>query len=194
MDSSAWIAVIAAFVALASLPFTVQAARAAAGQAAESRRQTALQGQIHIDSQQPYVWLDIMGDDAQGTLLKLTVRNEGPTVATNIKASFDPHLQTMHQPEHFSDLQDLLASGLSYLAPGRKIEWTFDVGHQFFSSDMPKSTTVTINYAGPHGPCPTNTYLMRLDDIQISADVPAGSLHRVAERIKELTAVVKASS
>jgi hypothetical protein len=151
-----------------------------------------LQRKIHEDSAQPYMRASIVGDRAQGTLLKLVVRNEGPTVATNIKAIFDPRpvpsgLSTDGVP--FEDILDRLANGLSSLAPGHRIQWVFDTGPNFFEGDGHPTTQVTVTCDGPYGPCTPNTYIVDLEDIRHSLDVPDGSLHRVAERLKDLTKV-----
>lgn len=187
MSAQVWVAIAAAIVAVISAAFTLMSARAAGNQAAESARQTELQRMIHIDGQQPYVWADIMPDSAQGSLLKVTVRNEGPTVATDIHVTFDSRLETVNDPDHTAKVQQQLREGLSYLAPNRQIEWSFDVGWQFFGSDLPQESIVEINCRGPFGNCEPNRYVVRPRDLLNSHDYPVGSLHRVTKQLENLT-------
>jgi hypothetical protein len=191
MDASAWIAVIAAVIALLSGTFTAVSAKATMNQAAEARQQTELQRKIHEDSAQPYVWADIAPDTAQGALLKLTLCNEGPTVATNIHVKFDPPLVDVFEREKVIKIQESIEAGISYLAPGRRVQWFLDVGYKFFEQDPSPTVTISVTCDGPYGPCHLNSYLVNIDYVRFSHDNPDGSLHRVAERIKELTKVVK---
>jgi hypothetical protein len=191
MDVSAWIAVIAAVIALLSGWYTAKAAKAAEGQSAEARRQTELQRQMYEDSLQPYVWADIAPDNAQGALLKLTVCNEGPTLATNIHVRFEPALTDVFDRGQVAAVQESLESGIRSLAPKRRVQWVLGVGHQFFGQNPTQSVRISITCDGPNGPCPLNTYLFDLNYIRYAHDYPDGSLHRVSERIKDLTTAVK---
>ena len=192
MDSTVWISVVAASVTVVSLPFTVRAANSARLSVREARRQTELQEQIHRDSAQPYVWADLQGDDAQGHLLRLIVANEGPSLATSVRVTFEPPLQTAGDPTELDQVQELLRHGLSSLAPGRRLQWTIDVAHRVFSQGLPLVYTVSITGEGPFGSIEPLTYIVDLNDLRNSADSPSGSLHRIAERLRELTDVVKA--
>lgn len=190
LDASAWIALGAALAALAALPFIARSANAA-------REQTKLQRKIHEDTAQPYVWASIVGDRAQGTLLKLVVRNEGPTVATNIKVIFEPRpvpsARAIGDATRWANILDRLENGLSSLPPGHRLEWVFDTGPNFFETDEHPTTevTVTVTCEGPYGPCTPNTYVLDLEDIKQTLDVPDGSLHQVTKQLKDLTKVVK---
>lgn len=191
MDVSAWVAIIAAATALGSLYFTFRQAQAAERQANVAADQTRLQRKIHQDSAQPYVWADIGLDEQQGTLLRVEVVNEGPTVATNVRVGFDPPMQSTYNPENFQAIQADLGRGIKSLAPGRRLRWTYDIGPQFYESGLPTATTVTVECDGPFGPCPVLSYPLDLEDIKQSADSPAGSLHLVARSIRDLTSVLK---
>lgn len=199
MDGAMIVSIVSAVVTVSALPFVIWQARTAAVSAREARRQTEaatrqteLQEQIHEASQQPYVWADIAGDVAQADLIKLTVCNEGPTVATNIRVSFDPPLQSTSLHDSFSQVQqDLANSGVRSLPPGRRIEWVFDVGHRFFQGNTTRLTKVTVDCEGIHGNCPTNTYMMDLDAIRNSHNVPYGSFYQLGERVREVVEAIK---
>lgn len=100
------ISIIALVISAFALPFTAWAARAAAKQAKAARdqteiqreqvlaarEQTQLQLELARERLQPYVWADIQPDMQQGTLVYVMVGNSGPTVARNVKVTFDPPL------------------------------------------------------------------------------------------------------
>jgi hypothetical protein len=190
VDAAIWISVVAASVTVASLPFTVRAANSARLSVREARRQTELQERVHRDSAQPYVWADLQGDDAQGQVLRLIVANEGPSLAMDVRVSFEPSLQSSGDSSELDEVQDRLRSGLSSLAPGRRLQWKVDMAHRLFDQGLPRVYTVSITGEGPFGSMEPLTYVVDLNDLLDTADSPSGSLHRVAERLKELTEVI----
>lgn len=128
-------AVVAAVAALASLPFTARAAKAAKIQAETARQQAQLQMDLLRQASQPTVWADIRPDNRQGGLVVLMLKNEGPTVAKNITVTIDPPLPNTFGPISASirDTEAVLASGLSSVAPGRSLEWSFAVAWQLLA-------------------------------------------------------------
>lgn len=191
MDATAWISIIGAVIALLGGAFAAVSAKGTISQAAEARRQTELQRKIHEDSQQPYVWADIAPDDAQGTILKLILCNEGPTAATNVHVKFEPPLNELFSREKVGRIHESIEAGISYLAPRRRVQWVLGVGHEFFKQDPAPSVEISVTCDGPQGPCPLNRFLLNLDYIRYSHDNPDGSLHRVAERLKEINKTLK---
>lgn len=93
MNASAWVAVAAAAIALIAAAVTYVQARHVKRQADAAEKQTTLQEAIFQDGRQPYVWADFRLDETQGSLMQLMVRNEGPTVARDVRILFDPPLQ-----------------------------------------------------------------------------------------------------
>lgn len=178
--AAALAAIAAAVVALVSLPFTVRAANAA-------KAQTALQREVAVAAAQPYVWADVQPDLKQGTLLRIVVGNEGPTVATNIRVTFSPPLATpANYPGAIEAAQKVLAEGVKSLAPGRRLEWSAGVGYEVLAGDAPIRHTVTVSAEGPHGPLAPLTYDLDLADWRRVSDSPDGSLHLVRKSIEEL--------
>lgn len=98
--------VLALIISIVSVLFTGWAAVATARQARSAREQTEiqreqveaareqtrLQRELSHEASQPYVWADIQPDMKQGTVLDLVIGNSGPTVATDIKVTFEPPL------------------------------------------------------------------------------------------------------
>ena len=90
-----WIAIFAALIALAALYFNWQSTQAALRAAHAAEEQTKIQ--LRIDAAQPYVWVDIRSDDAQGTRLNLVMGNSGPTVAEKVRVKVSPPLPASNQ-------------------------------------------------------------------------------------------------
>lgn len=184
MDSAAVItagvAAVSALVALAALYFTRQQVKIA-------ERQTALQERIRQDAAQPYVWADIRMDARQMHLMKLVIHNDGPTVAKDVVVSFDPALPKSIGGEEVRDDYTLVG-----MPPGRRVEWNLNLSPDWIQGDLPKCFTVTVTADGPYGPVEPLIYVLDVDEYRQTAASPVGTLHGVSERLKELTAAIKA--
>jgi hypothetical protein len=185
MDIEAWgtgAAVAAAGIAVAALFFTAMsamAARAAARTAEEQTKiqelaartaeeQTEIQRQLRVDAAQPYVWVDIRPDDAQGTLLNLVVGNSGPTVAQNVRVKVDPPLPTIeHFEERVRRAEARLVEGIRSLAPGRTVVWRLGQGFNLLDGEGPLAYTFTVAADGPFGPVPELTYVVDISEVNI---------------------------
>jgi hypothetical protein len=179
MDATAWIAAVSAVVALGALYFTWEQAR-------NAKRQTDLQQRMHEDAAQPYVWADIRPDEEHGFVLVLVARNEGRTVATDVRLTFDKPL-----PSEFADEWDGRALSLASIAPGRQLVWWLKPGPAWYGSDLPRAYTVTIDCTGPFGPAPTLSYVLNIDDFGSEAPMKRGSLHALTKELKAMTQVLK---
>jgi hypothetical protein len=183
LDASAWISVIAVLVACIAAFFAKREADAAI-------RQTELQEQIHRDSHQPYVWVDFRLDATQGSLMHLVVRNEGPTVAEDVRIAFDPPIQGVGTTiKSLEPVHAQLSEGLRSMPPGREMKWAFAMGHRLYGdegSEVPHRYTVTITGRGPYGDLPTLTYPLDLDEMREMAAPRLGSLEHVAKAIEKL--------
>jgi len=153
------VAVVAAGIALLAAAAAWLEARHAKRQADAAERQTELQERVHRDAHQPYVWADIRVDSTQGSILRLVVRNEGPTVAEEVRITFDPPLQTTRSIHTDVDrAQERLSQGLRALPPGREMAWYLAMGRELSSKndadDVPHEYTVKITGRGPFGDLP----------------------------------------
>lgn len=199
------ISIVALVISAFALPFTIWAARAAARQAkaahdqteiqreqvAAAREQTQLQRELAREALQPYVWADIQPDMQQGTLMQVVVGNNGPTVARNVRVTFDPPLPAgQRQSDKIESVQRVLASGLRSLAPKRVIQWTLGAGFDLLSSEEPQVRTVRVEGDGPHGPLPVLEVQIDISEWRQAKDAPDGSLHHVRGAIKDLTEAV----
>ena len=199
------ISIVALVISAFALPFTIWAARAAARQAkaahdqteiqreqvAAAREQTQLQRDLAHEALQPYVWADIQPDMQQGTVLHVVVGNNGPTVARNVRVTFDPPLPAGQQrSDKVESVQRVLARGLRSLAPKREIRWTLGAGYDLLSSEEPQVRTVRVEGEGPHGPLPVLEIQIDISEWRQARDAPDGSLHHVRGAIKDLTKAV----
>lgn len=183
---AAWAAVAVALLAvITSSIFNMRTLRA-------TREQTQLQLQIAREASQPLVWADVRGDQ-NGRFLRLLVGNSGPTVATNVTVKIDPPLPVKVDDPRTAVFQQQLHDGIASLPPGRVIEWFL-----FTSGDwdelMPNGGTThhfTIDAQGPNGSLPTFSYDINLDDMSQSMTIPMGTLHDVAERLRQIELLLK---
>ncbi len=192
MTADSWVALGAAVIALGSLFFAGRAANAAKAQTQVARDQTDLQRQIRVDAAQPYVWIDLRPDDEHGKFLLLIVGNSGPTVATQIRVTFDPRLELPSEgTSHGAEARELLARGISSLPPGRQMKWKLGIASQLIADGYALAYTATVLGDGPFGPLEPLTYTIHLDDIRSTLAVPDGTLNGVALAVKSLTKAVE---
>lgn len=199
------ISIIALVVSVFSLPFTAWAARATARQAKTAREQTQiqrdqveiareqtqLQRALALEATQPYVWADIQPDVQQGTVLNLVVGNSGPTVATDVRITFDRPLPApATRVASIQRIQETLANGLTSLAPGRVIRWSLGSSHDLMAEDASQFRSLRVEANGPHGPLPTLELGVDINEWRQSRDAPDGSLHHVRGAVEDLTKAV----
>ncbi|MCU1674379.1 MAG: hypothetical protein JWN77_2492 [Frankiales bacterium] len=185
MDASAWVGAAGAVVALIALYFTHQ-------QVKQARDQTALQQEVRRDAAQPYVWADIRPDRGNGYVFELVLRNEGPTVATQVRVAFDHPL-----PNDFGGPDPAPKSlyALASMPPGRELRWFLKGGPEWFeSATLPRAFEVAIDCHGPYGPVPTLRYTLDINDFDDVQSPGIGSLKTVANAIEGLAKVVAKKS
>lgn len=198
MDSETWAAIaavaasVAVVIAFVALLYTRRAANAAKAQTELQERavkaaiaQTDLQREVAQDAVQPYVWVDVLPDEAQGTLLHLVLGNSGPTFAHNARVTIEPPLP-QSLPSGAVDGQRRLREGIKALGPGRRLAWALGVGYEVVEEDVPKLHTITIDVEGPFGPLPQRVYEINLTDLRETHDAPEGNLHFVRKAIEKV--------
>lgn len=166
-----------------------------ADQVEAAREQTRLQREQAQAAAQPYVWADVQPDSQVGHLLQLVVSNSGPTVATNVRVTFHPALPAA--PTHADrvcDLQNVLATGLSSIAPQRSFRWTLGVSHQVFGDAPLRPLSIRVEADGPFGPLEPLEIPVDFNEWAHARDAPDGSLHHVRRAIEGLTKAVQKSS
>ena len=191
MDAAAWIAVVAAGISLGGIvPASLQV-KSMKQQTKIQREQTRQQAEIQKDSQRPFVWLDLRTNPRNGQLLNLVLKNEGPTIATNIKIDCDPPIQyTTQMSRQITDRSPgVLEKGVTSMPPGREMVWALGLPHEVYSERRATRHRVRISFDGPFGPERPIEYIL---DFQENADqnrVVDGSLIGIEKAIKEISKV-----
>ena len=153
-----------------------------------SREQTKQQKQAAKDAAQPMVWVDIRGDSGRGQALLLLLGNSGPSIARDVKVTFDPApLATLN----IKPILEILKQGIASLAPGRTMQWALGAAHDTSDWDAHKAYRVRIEAEGPFGAIEPLEYLISVDDLHSSSAAPPGNLHAVAAELHEMTKATK---
>lgn len=94
-------------------------------------------------------------------MLELAVKNYGPSVARNVRVTFDPQLPDLQGADAVGKvtpaLVDRYRGTIPMMAPGMKLSNVYFVGQpgadsRYFNSEpLPDKFTVTISYEGPGG-------------------------------------------
>jgi hypothetical protein len=175
-------ALVAAIIAAIALWYTRLATRAAQRQVAAAEDQTQLQRQLRIDAAQPYVWIDIRPSDEHAQLLVLYLGNSGPTVATDVRVTFDPAIQLGGR---HVEATEQLTRGILALPPGRVMHWQLGVSNQQVPAASPDGYLVRITGDGPFGPLDPLEYLLDVAAFGFTLGTASGTLHGVAVAIEK---------
>jgi hypothetical protein len=191
MKLESWIALVATVIALGALVYGARTAKAATLQANAAKEQTAIQRQLRIDAAQPYVWVDLRPDDEHGGFLTVIVGNSGPTVATDVRVTFNPPLQLVvtanSRAEH---AQHRLASGIPSLPPGRTLTWNAGVLSKVIDGADPAGYRATIHATGPFGPLAPLEYVIDIEGLRYTRATAPGTLNGVTLAINKLAKAV----
>jgi hypothetical protein len=175
------VSILSLLVAGFSLIYVRRSARA-------SREQTKQQKQAAKDAGQPMLWVDVRGDDGQGQALVLLLGNSGPSIARNVRVSFDP------APPSTLDIKpilEILKQGIASLAPGRTMQWALGAPYDAIDWDAHNAYRVRIEAEGPFGLIEPLEYVLSVDDLDGSRAAPPGNLHAVAAELHEMTKATK---
>lgn len=199
MEAANWLTIIisaaAAVAATIAALYARTEALAAKKQATAAERQHELAEREHelaelvrCDQVQPYVVADIRpGQD--GFLMILIVENTGPTVARNVRVSFDPQLRSTTFPE-VGDLR-FLREGIKALPPGRRVSWYFDTGPAIFENDVPRKYQVDVRYDGPLGVSGHLEYEIDFSILENSEARDPGKLKDISDELKKANATLR---
>jgi hypothetical protein len=152
-----------------------------------SREQTKQQKQAAKDAAQPMLWVDIRGDDGQGQALALLLGNSGPSIARNVKVTFDPALPSALD---IKPILEILKQGIASLAPGRTMRWALGAADATSDWDGHTAYRVRIEAEGPFGTIEPLEYVISVDDLDGSRAAP-GNLRAVAAELREMTKATK---
>jgi hypothetical protein len=157
---------------------------AAEDQARAVEEQTQLQRDLAKVAAEPRLWVDIRGDDGMGRALVLLLGNSGPSLARNVKVTFDP------APPSTLDIKpiiEILERGIASVSPGRTMEWVLGAAHNTVDWDALNEYKVRIEAEGPFGPIEPVEYVIIVSDLKGSHSTPGDNLHAVALQLYEIT-------
>lgn len=196
--SETWIAVVAAAISLGAFCATALQAKSARdqvtiarNQVAEARRQTELQEQVRRDAQAPYVWLDYRPATDVSWLIELVLRNEGPTIATNVRVTIDPPMPR-YVGEDRSPLHEMagFARGFSSLPPGREMRWVLGAHHHVLKKENAGAHRVCISCDGPDGPIQQIDYVLDFTESTNVSIRYVKTMDHLVEAVKEQTTAI----
>jgi hypothetical protein len=158
---------------------------AAEDQARAVEDQTQLQRDLAKVAADPNLWVDIRADDASGQALVLLLGNSGPSIARNVKVTFDPPVTVKFAD--MSPVLETLREGISALAPGRTLQW--HLGPARFTVDWDASNVyrVRIEADGPLGAVDPLEYVISIDDLALSKPAPTGNLLAVTTQLQDIS-------
>ncbi|WP_326830234.1 hypothetical protein OIE13_17045 [Streptosporangium sp. NBC_01810] len=156
-------------------------------------RQLELEQQVHREQQEPYIVVDIQPSAFVSSVLLVVIENTGPTVARNVRITFDPQIERFEEigdPSRFILAESFLfKNGIPAMPPGRRIELFFDLGSNRLNSDLPKEYTVTVDCDGPGDrPVETMTYKIDLRIYEGTEQIHVKNIHdgvKMLEKVKE---------
>ena len=121
---------------------------AAEEQARAVEDQTQLQRDLAKVAAEPRLWVDIRGDDATGQALVLLLGNAGPSLARNVKVTFDP---APPSTKDIKEVLNILERGIASVSPGRTMEWVLGTADNTVDWEARNEYKVRIEAEGPFG-------------------------------------------
>jgi hypothetical protein len=186
MSAELWVATVASVVSIVALYYSGRGAHAALEQITQ-------QSELFREAAQPTLWADIRGD-VTGELLVLLVGNSGPSIAHNVKVTFDPEPPSL-AVVNIKPVLEMLEKGLTAMAPGRTMEWVLGTAHNTVDWDARNECRVRIEADGPFGPIDPVEHLIVINDLKDSRSAPlatiASDLEKISKNVEELNKSVR---
>lgn len=175
---AAWVTVVVA----------VTAAVYARGQVREARA-------LRNERAKPFVVVDFEPHPASNSLMNLTIRNIGQTLAKNVNIMFDPPLQTSTDASdgkyRLNDSR-LLREGIPAMPPSRMYTALFDSMISLNEKpDLPRSYVATVQYEDVQGRVETLEYILDLDIYFGLVYVQEKGIHHVASAVEDAVKLMK---
>jgi hypothetical protein len=177
---------VAKAAANASMFTAYDQAKAAEESARENADAVSLQLAALREQRQPYVYVDIRGDDQRPGFLIVLIQNVGSTVATDVVVAFDPPLQSS-QSGRLSNKSTL---SVAAVPPGRMITYDLDTNSAYFAAGYPLVYKVRISAKGHQQPIPQLSYSISLENLKDMSAVNSGSLKDIAEAIQRVESLL----
>ncbi|WP_152667258.1 hypothetical protein [Cellulomonas sp. FA1] len=161
-------------------------------------RQVRLARLDREDRNRPFV--TVMLRPSHGIVANIVIRNEGATMARNVKFTLDPLWESTDPKRTEIREAKLWRDGIPNLAPGQEIAIFADTFPDRFDSDLPHSYTVTVSCDGKprrFGRPPrrlTEQYVMDFDIFYGFSTATIYGLHDIADAVRDIRSTVKSWS
>lgn len=161
-------------------------------------RQVRLARLDREDRNRPFV--TVMLRPSHGIVANIVIRNEGATLARNVKFTFDPQWEST-DPKR-TEIRDakLWSEGIPNLAPGQEIAIFADTFPDRFDSNLPRSYTVAVSCDGRprrFGRPPsrlTEQYVLDFDIFYGYSTATVYEIHDIADALRDVRSTVKSWS
>lgn len=132
------------------------------------------------EARQPHVWTDLRARD-DGAILEIVVGNSGPTIARDVRVTFDPTLASTAPDDAKEDAREVEArchEGLGSLPPGRVFKWSLGIVWRHFPENgaVPvPAYAVTVECRDIEGnEIPPIQYVINMEDLKHQSASPRG--------------------
>lgn len=143
---------------------------------------------LREEQAQPFVVVDFESSPVWRNAIELVIENIGKTVATNVRVSFDPPLQSTQQAEGY-DLSKsvLLTQGIPTMPPSKRVATMFELSHDRKDSGLPLTYTAKVDFADSRGkPQKSLTYVLDLNFLYGLRRFREYGVHDAAKAVQEM--------
>lgn len=138
----------------------------------------------------PHIGVYLRPSDAWVNIFDLVIENHGNGPAYNIKWDAGPDLEAQSQKGvHLDYLANL--NGLTYMAPGQRIQSFFGSAVDLLKHTPPPSVTVNVAYADAQGVEYKSTYVLDPARYEGQSRVGGHPEHEMAKALTELSKLLK---
>jgi hypothetical protein len=146
---------------------------------------------LREEQARPFVIIDF---NAWSTIIELTIKNIGRTLARDVRFDFTPNLATTHDATpgrgKITDL-NLFKDGIPSLAPSKEIKLFFDQFTERIAASLPMTYDVQISYRDGNGRAYSERTVLDLSMYVGTGGITRHDIHDVHKRLKELVKEVK---
>jgi hypothetical protein len=140
---------------------------------------------------QPFVIVDIQSSPVWANILNLVVENIGTTLATDVKISFAPPIQSSQEGLNLAN-SVMVAEGIPALPPGRRIEAWFDMSHSRLEKGLPLRYEASVKCKDARGrPVDTLTYTIDLNYLYGLERIDEYGMHHAADALRDIAKALK---
>jgi hypothetical protein len=154
-------------------------------------RQVKEAQRLREEQARPFVIVDF---DAWRTIIELTIKNIGTTLARDVKFDFVPPLTTTHdETSGRGNLMELnvFKNGIPTLAPGKEITLFFDQFPSRIEQGLTMRYEVQVTYENPVGKAYSEPTVLDLAMYLGTGGISRHGLHDIHKRLKEISDSLK---